>query len=206
MLLGPALKFILKLTSSHNLHSYQPGPYHHDILGKLLWYSLTNFSASILSLVLSSHYLSAGMTLLNRKWDHAILSFKIIQQFSMTSEIPDPFAWPMRYNIICTMFGTPTLFSTPPSFTDFLLWSYRLPFRFSNTPMWSCFKHLELAVSSLSHIANSLTSLKSLLQCQLLSEAYPSPSYGKLQTTAPRHIPCSLHPLTLLHCSYHYLM
>lgn len=31
MLSGLALKFILNLTTSHNLHSYHPGPCHRDI-------------------------------------------------------------------------------------------------------------------------------------------------------------------------------
>lgn len=61
------------------------------------------------------------MILLNHKWGHAILSFKIFKQLSTTSKNPEPFAWPMKPNMICPLSSTPTLLLTPPSFINFAL-------------------------------------------------------------------------------------
>lgn len=84
--------------------------------------------------------------------------------------------------MICPRFRTPTLSPTPPSFTHLL-------FCFPDTPTWSCFEDLVPAIFSFTHTAHALTSLKSLLLCQLLNEACPSPSYRKLQTITPSTYP-----------------
>lgn len=112
------------------------------------------------------------MILLNHKWDHAILSFKIFQQLSITSKSPDPSAWPMRPNIICPGSSTPTLLPTPPSFTDFtlaVLSSFPFPKYTNVVLLWG----LTICYFFINSCGSPLMSLKSLLPCYLLDEAYP---------------------------------